>query len=53
MTLPGKKINSIDKDILVPIWMSEPAFETLPMHERQKRFDRAKAVQHNLEVEED
>ena len=38
MTPPGKKINSIDKDILVPVWMSEPAFETLPMHERQKRF---------------
>ena len=48
----GKKINEIRKDVLVPQFMSEVAFKTVPMHEIQKRFELAKARQHAFEVEE-
>lgn len=51
-TLPGKKINEIRKDILVPTYMSEPAFETAPMHEIIKRSEAAMRKARNVEVEE-
>lgn len=49
MTRPGKKVNEIRKQVLVPQFMSEVAFQTAPMHERQKMFEVAKARQHSVE----